>query len=86
MLTVTRTSNAPYTIEIGTTDIKSIANKEKNIPREWINEKGNDVNSAMIEYLAPLIEGETNVAYKNGLPVYLPVGHLSSDPSDRKDY
>ncbi|MBE5924435.1 MAG: 6-phosphofructokinase [Lachnospiraceae bacterium] len=86
MLTMTRTSNAPYTIEIGTIDIISIANKEKNIPREWINEEGNDVTSAMTEYLAPLIEGETSVTYKNGLPVYLPVGHLSSDPSDRKDY
>ena len=78
MLTLQRTSNDPYTVAIETADIKGIANEAKSIPREWINEAGNDIMPALYEYMAPLILGEPHVAYKNGLPVYLPVHHLNT--------
>lgn len=78
MLTLQRTSNDPYTVAIGTADIKGIANEAKSIPREWINEAGNDIMPALYEYMSPLILGEPHVAYKNGLPVYLPVHHLNT--------
>lgn len=79
MLTLNRVSDNPYTIEIGTADIKGIANEAKSIPREWINEAGNDITDALYTYMAPLIEGEPVVNYKNGLPVYLPVKHLDAN-------
>ncbi len=77
MLTMQRTSNDPYTITIQTADINGIANEAKSIPREWINEAGNDIMPALYEYMAPLIIGEPTIEYKNGLPVYLPVYHLN---------
>ncbi|MDE5864336.1 MAG: 6-phosphofructokinase, partial [Lachnospiraceae bacterium] len=76
MLTLNRISNSPYQVTIGTADIKGIANEAKSIPREWINEAGNDVTAELIEYMAPLITGEPTIPYKNGLPAYLPVNHL----------
>lgn len=78
MLTIKRTSDAPYITEIETIDIKTIANQAKSIPREWINKEGNDVTPSLLRYMTPLIEGEPNISYNNGLPVYLPVSHLDT--------
>lgn len=71
MVTLTRLSNTPYTVEYGYANINDIANQTKTIPVEWINEAGNDVLEPLVEYLAPLIVGETDVKYVNGLPVYV---------------
>lgn len=78
MLTIKRVSDSPYTTEIESADILSIANKDKPIPREWINASGNDVTPELIRYMTPLIAGETNIKYKDGLPVYLSIDHLDS--------
>ena len=45
-----------------------VANAEKKVPREWINEAGDNVNEKFIEYALPLIQGETQLTYANGLP------------------
>lgn len=78
MVTMNRTSNAPYTIEYGYAEIKNIANEAKSVPRAWINERGNDVTEEMVEYLLPLIQGETSISYENGLPNYMNVSHLTN--------
>ena len=39
-----------------------VANFEKKVPREWINEAGNGVNQAFIDYALPLIQGDANAA------------------------
>lgn len=77
MVTIQRVSNAPYTVEYGYAEIKHIANEAKSVPVEWINSAGNDVEQPLIDYLTPLIQGESDVAYENGLPVYMDVSHLS---------
>lgn len=79
MLTLNRVADTPYKVNIETADIKGIANEAKSIPREWINEAGNDITPALYDYMAPLIVGEPAVQYTNGLPVYLPVDHLDAD-------
>lgn len=76
MVCLKRTSNDPYTVEYNYSAIKDIANEAKSVPREWINEEGNDICAPLIEYLTPLIQGEVSVAYKNGLPDYMDVSHL----------
>ena len=45
-----------------------MANVEKKIPREWINEAGNGVNHQFIEYARPLIQGEPNLPRQDSLP------------------
>ena len=77
MVTIQRVSNAPYTVEYGYSEIKNIANEAKSVPLEWISPSRNDVEQPLIDYLTPLIQGESSVEYKNGLPVYMDVSHLA---------
>jgi 6-phosphofructokinase 1 len=79
MLTLKRVSDNPYKTIVETADIKEIANEAKSIPRQWINEEGNDVTQALVDYMKPLIVGEPEIRYENGIPVYLPVTHLNLD-------
>ena len=76
MVCIERVSNTPYTVKYTHANIAEIANEAKSIPREWINEAGNDVKQELIDYLYPLIQGECPVEFKNGLPVYADVAHL----------
>lgn len=76
MVTLTRTSDSPYQVTYGTVDIGKVANLEKKIPTEWINDEGNDITEELLTYIRPLITGESNTQYVDGIPVYLPVDHL----------
>jgi len=77
MVTMRRISDAPYEISYEHAEIRHIANEAKSIPREWINDAGNDVTQPLIDYLSPLILGEVPVKYENGIPVYMDVSHLA---------
>ncbi len=76
MVILERISNMPYQVRYDHAPIAGIANEAKSIPREWINETGNDITPALYEYLKPLIQGEVSISYKDGIPVYMPVSHL----------
>lgn len=76
MVCIKRISNMPYDINYSYAPIENIANEAKSIPREWINEAGNDVTDELIAYLTPLIQGECTVPYVNGLPAYANIAHL----------
>jgi 6-phosphofructokinase 1 len=71
MPAIIRTSNNPYTWEIGSGELKDIANVEKMMPMEYISDDGFGITDACREYLQPLIEGENYPPYKNGLPDYV---------------
>ncbi|MSS64118.1 6-phosphofructokinase [Velocimicrobium porci] len=73
MLTYERVPGNSYQVRIGTVDVHESANKERLVPREWINKEGNHVNGTMINYLTPLIQGEVMLEYKGGVPSYLPL-------------
>ncbi len=62
-----------YKTEISSADIALVANREKTIPTEWINERGNDITEECLTYLRPLIIGETEPVYENGIPVHFAV-------------
>ena len=76
MSSLTRISTSPYEVKYHTVPISDVANYEKPVPSSWISEWGNDVNPELIEYMRPLIQGETKVKYENGVPVYFGVEHL----------
>lgn len=71
MMVYVRRGDSPYEIGFASRNIMGIANGEKTVPREWINEAGNDVTEAFMHYVRPLVLGETNVHTENGVPVYL---------------
>lgn len=71
MVIYKRIKSNPYKISIETADINKIANVEKTVPREWVNDEGNDVTEELVEYMKPLIYGENEIIYEDGLPVSL---------------
>lgn len=71
MMIYKRISSEPYEITYEASDINGIANAEKIVPDEYINEKGNDVTDEFIKYARPLINGIAKTYEKNGMPVHL---------------
>ena len=58
MSALKRICDDPYQVEIELADLSKIANFEKKVPMEWINEEGNDIKDDLLTYLKPLIQGE----------------------------
>lgn len=71
MVVITRDDSNGYTSSADTYDIHDIANVEKKIPQEWIDEKNHSLTEDFIKYAKPLIQGELNPIFKDGLPVHL---------------
>ena len=71
MVILKRASDDPYTCITDTYDISKIANVEKKVPLEWINDGGDYVTEAFINYVRPLIQGELTSIVANGLPRHL---------------
>lgn len=59
-----------YAVEFKAKEIAGIANAVRSVPREMINEAGNNVTDECLRYILPLIQGETENKYENGLPVH----------------
>ena len=71
MMTIERVSTEPYWVEISHRDVSEIANKVKHVPAEFINERGNHITDECARYLLPLIRGELDVKYENGIPKHI---------------
>ena len=61
-------ADGKYVCEIDLLDLSDVANTEKKIPREWINEAGNGIEKPFIDYCLPLIQGEPDIPRENSLP------------------
>ncbi len=68
MAAIKRLSDNPYRVEFTSVPVSEVANHEKIVPKEWITPEGNDVTEEMMTYLKPLIMGEINIKYENGIP------------------
>ena len=71
MARLIRVSDEPYKVEYSSVDIAEVANLEKKVPLQWINEAHNGVTEEMLRYLRPLVKGEMSCRYKDGVPDYL---------------
>lgn len=70
MPAIERISDAPYQYRIGKADLKEVANVEKHMPLDFIDETGFGITDVCRRYLYPLIQGEDYPKYENGLPQY----------------
>lgn len=70
MVGMARGKDKEYTCETQLIDLDDVANKEKKIPAEWINEEGNYVKQPLIDYMRPLVMGEVKIRMENGVPRY----------------
>lgn len=71
MPTIVRTSNSPYTWELGHAPLADVANVEEKMPAHYITDDGFFITDACRTYLSPLIQGEDYPSYSNGLPNYV---------------
>ncbi len=70
MPTIERTGDSPYRWRIGTAPLDAVANVEKMMPAEFIDDDGFGITEACRRYLAPLMAGEDYPPYQDGLPLY----------------
>ncbi|MDR3294679.1 MAG: 6-phosphofructokinase [Clostridiales Family XIII bacterium] len=70
MVAFEREPGAEYKCKTVLVDLVEVANAEKKIPRSWINEAGNGLLQPFIDYVSPLIQGETQLAMQEGLPQF----------------
>ena len=52
-------------------DLSGVANYEKKVPDEWINEAGNGVKQGFIDYALPLIQGDAQQPKEDSLPRFV---------------
>ena len=71
MAVIVRTSDDPYQASTEVKDVHKIANDERLVPREWINEEGNNVTEEFVDYVMPLIQGDVHPITVNGIPRHL---------------
>ena len=71
MMTILRNEGEEYSSIIDHSDVSEIANKVKHVDDKYINERGNNVTDECCNYLLPLIAGERNIKFENGLPVHV---------------
>jgi len=71
MVTIERVSDDPYQITTGLCDLELVANGEKPVAPEFINENGTHITDAFRQYASPLIMGEAPLDMgDDGLPNY----------------
>lgn len=68
MVAVERSCSSEYSVSLKTVDVNSVANAVRAVPREFINENGNYVTKECLEWISPLVQGESITPFSNGLP------------------
>ena len=71
MITLNRHCNNPYQCGTSAYDIHAIANVERTVPDEWITADGKGLTDEYEKYARPLIMGELQPLFINGLPRHL---------------
>lgn len=71
MVILKRILDDPYICVTDLYDVHKVANIEKKVPREWINENGDYVTGEFVNYIRPLIQAELTPVMVDGLPRHL---------------
>jgi len=71
MVILVRGEGETYSCETGLAPLSEIANGVKEIPSDWISEDGVSMTAKFIKYAQPLIMGEVEVPFENGVPAYV---------------
>ena len=68
MPVIKRLSNKPYKWKIESASLSKVANVEKTLPKSFISKDGFKITNKGLDYLRPLIQGETPIGFKDGIP------------------
>ena len=66
---IVRHKGSKYKWSIEAAPLSKIANLEKKLPKNFISKNGMNITQKAIDYLMPLIQGESHPPYKNGIPL-----------------
>ncbi len=73
-VTLQRSDSDHYSCETGLCDLEEVANNVKTIPQNWINEDGVSLNFQYFKYALPLVQGELEIPFENGVPKFVHLG------------
>ncbi|MGF1531492.1 MAG: 6-phosphofructokinase [Puniceicoccaceae bacterium] len=73
MITLIRGDHEQYSCHTGLADLAEVANGVKHLPESWINEDGISLNHQFHKYALPLIQGEVELPFENGLPAFISI-------------
>ncbi len=62
------TENGHYVCKTKLLNLTDVANFEKKVPLEWINDEHNGIKHEFVDYALPLIQGETKMVKEDSLP------------------
>ncbi|UCE99267.1 MAG: 6-phosphofructokinase [Planctomycetota bacterium] len=72
MVTLVREEGGEYKCTTGLAKLRDVANGEKKVPANYINDRGNHITEACRDYIRPLIKGEAPITIgEDGLPVFM---------------
>lgn len=72
MVTLVRQPGPEYKCTTGLAQLSDVANGEKKVPKEFINQSGNHITDAMRDYVRPLVRGQAPLNLgPDGLPVFM---------------
>lgn len=71
MVSIVRISNDPYQATTELQDVHKVANVEKKVPLEWLNENHTAMTEGFLDYARPLIQAELSPIFVNGLPQHI---------------
>jgi 6-phosphofructokinase len=72
MVTLVREQGPKYKCTTGLAELRDVANGEKKVPKEFINDRGNHITDAMRDYVRPLVKGQAPITIgEDGLPVFM---------------
>lgn len=70
---VKKLKDEPFEYEYQNIELSLVANLEKRVPDNFISEDGMDITEQALAYLRPLVFGERQAPFKNGLPDISPI-------------
>lgn len=77
MVRIIRREEEQYGVEYGFVEAFKVANKVKTMPKDFISSNYSDVSEKTVKYLKPLIKGEVNLEYVDGVPRFYRLDEFS---------
>ena len=68
-----------YVCNVKLFDLTIVANTEKKVPLDWLNETKDGLNEKFVEYALPLIQGEVNMVKEDGLPKFVKLKKVKAE-------
>lgn len=84
MVVIQRLSDDPYQSGTEVKDVHKIANDEKLVPREWMNEDADYVTDEFVNYVRPLIQGDVSPVMVDGIPRHLYPNPMTEEKNQGK--